>query len=224
MRSASKRIIIILFLLLFFHHKGVAQNSAAGFTLGHNGGLTFRLHGLLSNFAQGFPLSVKLGIGYTAVDPGNAADARSIFINDATNGTPEQSGYVWDFRADLLYPMKWFSPARTYLYAGVRYAFFSGNFKFIGGNEDFDVTSTPWGIGAGLEMHFKMTDRLDLTTTAGVDYYLDSELEGHDTTYSPDGEHINPREDYGYEEADQAINQPKVELLLMVGFNYHFGR
>ena len=224
MRKLNKQIVLVLFLLLLFHHQGSAQNSAVGFTLGHNGGLTFRFHGLLSDFAQGFPLSVKLGIGYTSVDPGNAADARRIFINDATNGTPEQGGRVWDFRADLLYTMKWFSPARTYLFAGVRYALFSGNFKFIGGNEDFDVTSNPWGIGAGIEMHFKMTNQIDLVTTAGLDYYLNSELQGHDTTYSPDGENINPRPGYSYKDADKAVHQPKVELLLMVGLNYHLGK
>ena len=224
MKTSMKRTLFSFFLVFFLYDHGASQTTAVGFSLGHNGGLSVKIHGLISNFAEGFPMAVKLGIGYTSVDPGNAADARRIFINDATNGTPEQGGRVWDFRADLLYSMKWFSPVRTYLFAGVRYALFSGNFKFIGGNEDFDVTSNPWGFGAGIEMHFKMTNQIDLVTSAGLDYYLNNELQGHDTTYSPDGENINPRPGYSYKDADKAVNQPKLEFLVLVGLNYHFGK
>jgi hypothetical protein len=217
-----KNWLILLFILFgLFYRQGFAQNAAVGFSIGHNGGLSFKIHGILSNFAQGFPLAFKLGIGYTPVDPGNAADARRIFINDATNGTPEKSGSVWDFRGDLLYRMKWFPPAHSFIYAGIRYATFSSDFKFVGGNEDFEVTSDHWGIGTGLEIHFPINKRLDLISTAGIDYYLNSELKGHDTVYSPDGENINPRNEYSYTDADKAINQPKIEFLLMIGLNFH---
>jgi hypothetical protein len=219
-----KKLEVLFSLLIFAQSQGIAQTTAVGFSLGHNGGPGVKIHGLISDFAQGFPLSAKVTIGYTSVNPGNAADARRIFINDATNGTPEQSGRTWDFRGDFLYKMKWFSPARTYIYAGVRYVSFLGNFKFIGGNEDFDVTSNQWGIGTGLEMYFPISARMDLVSTAGIDYFIASELQGHDTTYSPDGENINIQHDYTYTDADRAINQPTVEFLIMIGLNYHLGR
>jgi hypothetical protein len=217
------KLLMLLFLWSFvLTRPGYSQKSAVGVALGHNGGPGIKVNGLISDFAEGFPLAVKLGIGYTSVDPGNAAEARSIFINDATNGTPEQSGWVWDFRADLLYKLKWFAPAQTFLYAGIRYASFTGNFKYIGGNEDFDVTSAPWGFGTGMEIYFRISKRIDLVTTAGIDYYLDSDLTGHDTVYSPDGENINSRLDYTYQDADDAINQPGLNLLVLIGLSYRF--
>jgi hypothetical protein len=39
-------------------------------------------------------------LAYTNMNPGNPADARKIFINDATNGDPEKSGWMWDVRFD----------------------------------------------------------------------------------------------------------------------------
>jgi len=223
MKKSFRQILLPLFIATSICNQGMAQTAAVGFSIGHNGGLSVKIHGLLSNFAQGFPLAVKLGIGYTSVDPGNAADARRIFINDNTNGTPEQSGHIWDFRGDLLYKMNWFPPAQSFIYAGIRYASFSGDFKYVGGNEDFEVVSDPWGIGAGLEIHFPMNNRLDLVSTVGIDYYINSELQGHDTVYSPDGENINAHHDYTYTDADKAINQPKIEFLIMIGINYHLG-
>lgn len=104
---------------------------------------------------------------------------------------------------------------------GPRYAFFKGNFKYVGGNEDFDVTSNQWGLGTGLESTFAMTRKMDLLIGGGIEYYFRSTLKGHDTAYSPDGQDVNPREDYTYGEANAAINQPGFELRLMIGFQYH---
>ena len=95
-------------------------------------------------------------MGHTRLDPGIAADARKIFINDATNGTPEKSGWMWDLRMDFLYRLRILGLQDAYAYAGVRYSMFTGNFKYIGGNEDFDVTSNQWGWGAGVKASFPM--------------------------------------------------------------------
>ena len=111
---------------------------------------------------------------------------------------------------------------RAYIYGGPRYSMFTGNFAFIGGNEVFDITSNQWGLGLGLKAYFAMGSRVDFVTSAGFDYYFASDITGHDTVYNPDGENINPRNDYTYETADDAINNPKFELLFLVGINYHF--
>ena len=99
---------------------------------------------------------------------------------------------------------------------------FTGNFVFIGGNEDCDITSNQWGLGLGLKAYFEMSNRFDFVTSVGFDYFFSNTLSGHDTEYSPDGENVNGRNDYTFDDADDAINQPKLQPRLMVGVNYHF--
>ncbi len=67
-----------------------------------------------------------------------------------------------------------------------------------------------------------MNNQFYFITSAGFDYYFSSELSGHDTRYSPDGEDVNTRNDYTYDDADNAINNPTFQLRLLVGVNYHF--
>jgi hypothetical protein len=62
----------------------------------------------------------------------------------------------------------------------------------------------------------------DLVLSSAIDYYLNSSIQGHDTAYYPNNENINPKHGYTYSVADQAINQPKLLLRVMVGFNYRF--
>ena len=111
---------------------------------------------------------------------------------------------------------------------GPRYSSFRANFKYIGGNEDFDVTSRQFGLGLGVESHFKMNAKLDLVVLAGVDYFFDNTLIGHDTQYSPDDDNVNARNDnengdveFTYKDADKAIKQPELMPRFMLGINYH---
>jgi hypothetical protein len=190
------------------------------FLSGYNRGLGFQANGQIAGFAEGFPFVVRFGAGYTMTEPGKALDSRHIFINDASNGTPEKKGWIWDLRLDLLYPIL----NRIYLSGGVRYSAFTANFRFVGGNEDFNVTTNQWGVGLGFEGFFPMGRRIDLVISPGVDYFFPSRMTGHDTSYSPDGENINPRRNYTYHNADDAVNQPKLMPRLMVGFAYWLGR
>jgi len=196
---------------------------SAGFVGGYKGGTGLSLSGRVDNFARNFPLSLKLGLGYSAVEPGNAAEARRIFINNATNGIPDKSGRVWDFRLDFMYPVKVAGMRRAFLLAGPRYNSFVGNFKYIGGNEDFDVKSNQWGIGVGAESYFAISRIVDLVVSAGYEYFPAAKLSGHDTSYSPDDDNINAREDFTFDDADEAIDQPKHRLLFMLGLSYTFG-
>lgn len=223
MKISIKRILPFTVLMIFFSAFSARSADFSGeFIAGYNGGLGFQLNFVTANFARDFPMNIQLGLAYTSMNPGNAADARKIFINDATNGDPEKSGWMWDVRFDFLYQVKWLSLQRAYLYGGPRYAMFTANFNFIGGNEDFYITSDQWGIGLGLKAYFAMSNRFDFITSAGFDYYFSSTLSGHDTRYSPDGEDVNARNDYTYDDADNAINNPTFQLRLLVGINYHF--
>lgn len=196
-------------------------------SLGYNNGIGGRAHVTLFNFLQDSPLNLRFELGYTTLNPGNAADARRIFINNATNGTPEKKGHIYDYRLDFMVPVK--SYKNFFLNAGPRYSSFKGNFKFVGGNEDFDITSTQWGIGLGGTKLYTISPKFDFEVQAGFDYFIPNTLTGHDTSYSPDNENVNERDDnqnnnepFTYSEADDAVRQPKYMPHLLVGISYKF--
>jgi hypothetical protein len=213
-----KKYFLILLLPVFYLN---ATNFHGSFMTGYNGGLSFEAAGRLSQFASDFPLQMRFSIAYTYVkNPGHALDARHIFINDNSNGDPEKSGHYWDFGFDFLYKISLLKMKSAYVYFGPHYSAFTGNFNFVGGNEDFDITSGQWGLAAGLMSFFPINTDWSFAVSGGLTYYFPSELSGHDTTYSPDGEHINARDPYGYGDANDAINQPNLEFRIMIGLSY----
>jgi len=197
-----------------------ATEFSAGILAGYSAGLGVRGTGTLSHFAQGFPLALEVSVGYSTRDAGIPLDARRVFINDNTNGTPTKNGSRWDFRMDFLYKVGLLGMRDAYLYVGPRYSMFTATFDFVGGNEVFNISSTQWGFGAGLKAGFAVSPRVSFILTGGLDYYSSASLEGHDTSYSPDGLVINGRNDYTYTDADAAINQPKIEPVGMLGISY----
>ena len=82
--------------------------------------------------------------------------------------------------------------------------------------------SNQWGLGLGAKGLFAISTKIDLTVTAGFDNYFENTLKGHDTSYSPDGLEVNGRNDYTFEDADRAVNQPEFIPLLMLGVAYRF--
>lgn len=56
----------------------------------------------------------------------------------------------------------------------------------------------------------------------GLDYYAPGTLYGHDTAYSPDGQNVNPRDGFGWSDADAAIEQPGLVGRVMAGLRYRF--
>ena len=108
------------------------------------------------------------------------------------------------------------------IYGGVRHGYYNSHFEYIGGNETFDVTSNSWGLGGGLESSFPVSPRVSLMFSVGADYYFRSLLSGHDTYYRPNGDDLHAKEDYTYDDADEAIAQPDVEARLMFGVTYKF--
>lgn len=220
-----KKVLLILFVVLFTSFSTILSQNfssrttfAGGIQAGYNNGIGLQGNLTLKNLAEGFPFNIKLGIGFSYMDPGIPLKAREIFINDATNGVPEKSGRLIDIRADFLYGIG----ARTYFYAGPRFAMFTGNFDFVGGNEDFDVTSKQWGAGVGVENYFRISPMLDFVLSFGYDYFFPNTLYGHDTSYSPDGQNINDRKGFTFTDADDAVNQPKHNVKAMVGLSYNF--
>jgi hypothetical protein len=190
--------------------------------LGYYGGVGLHASAIASNFAQDFPFSVRLGLGYSRVASGDAWAARRVFINNNTNGTARSNARVWDARLDVLYPVKILNLKRTSLFAGPRHSNFDAYFEYIGGAETFDVKSKHWGLGGGIETAFALSPRVDLLLSVAGDYYFRSTLGGHDTYYRPNGDDTHPIDDYTYKDADAAIKQPEVLTRLMIGWAYRF--
>ena len=69
---------------------------AIGFSTGYNRGLGFQANFTALKPIESLPMHLRVGIGYTTLDPGNSSDARRIFINNATNGVPEKKGKAFD--------------------------------------------------------------------------------------------------------------------------------
>lgn len=210
-----KRLMLIGAMLIGF--ATYAADFSVSALTGYQGGMSFKASGTVSRFAQGFPLAFELALGYTHVNPGDPLLARKVFINEATNGTPEKSGHIWEFGFNFLIPVRPFGMENAYAYIGVRRAFFIGSFTYVGGNEAFDVTTDPWGWGAGLRATFPMGRNIGLIMTGGFNHYPSATLTGHDTAYGPDGEMVNREKNYTYSDADAAVNQPKIQGVFMVG-------
>lgn len=192
---------------------------SGGFQLGLNNGIGGHLNIKISHFADNFPLAAKISVGLSYPDAGDPMAARRIFINNNTNGVPQKSGRVYDFSLDFLYKKSVLGLRRNYFYMGPRYTSFLADFVYVGGNEDFEVTSNQWGVGIGVENYFRVISTIDLVLNFGYDYYISETLYGHDTSYNPNGQDINPRENYKFKDADDAINQPKHQLKALIGLS-----
>lgn len=202
---------------------GSAPYVSGGVALGYDTGLPIQGHLLIADLAEGFPLKLRFRISRSfLLDAGSPEEARHVFINENTNGVPTKSAGHWVLGFDLMHKVDLLSLKEAFVYAGVGYSRFTSTFKFIGGNEFFDVHANQWGLDAGVESHFRMNPRIDLISSVGAAYFFPATLEGHDAAYRPNGEMINQRGDYTYDDADHAINQPKLQLKLLIGMNYHF--
>ncbi len=59
---------------------------------------------------------------------------------------PEEKAKAFDYRLDFLWSSSLLNLEEAYLVVGPRYSSYTANFKYVGGNEDFDVTSKQFGL------------------------------------------------------------------------------
>jgi hypothetical protein len=92
---------------------------------------------------------------------------------------------------------------------------------------------TGYNAGLGFQLNaivsqfaegFPFKAKSALAISPGIDYFFPGALSGHDTSYSPNGENINPRYGFSYADADRAIHQPKLVPRFLVGFAFRYGR
>lgn len=100
------------------------SNFSTGFFTGYNSGLGFQANLTAHKPLESSNIDIRFGVGYTSLDPGNSADARRVFINNATNGVPEEKGKSFDYRLDVLIPSSIFNFKESYLLFGPRYSSF----------------------------------------------------------------------------------------------------
>ncbi len=215
--------IFMLFLLLspvYLYSLQLSQELAVGYY--DNLGITLGLR----IDEQDFPVFAQGRIGTTyQMDPGNADDARLIFINGNQGGSVEEYGQSFLFALDLGWKAYSRDSMRLELVVSGLVNRYNANFAYIGDNEDFTVKTTAFGFGLGGNLRILLSERRSsLIVKCGMEFFPDTKFEAHGTYYyNPDNEDDNPREDYTYEDADKAVNQPGFRPYVMVGIVYPIG-
>ena len=206
----SKNLISIVLLVLLTAAAG-AMDLYEEFRFGYGNDFAAELGFRITDISPELPLSLKASGGYIRqISAGNADDARAIFINDATNGTPSEYGESWYYGVTIGYTIFSGDTFQVEAFGVGRQNIYNAFFVFTGGNEAFRVTTTQFGVGGGAELVFSGDGgTAEFALSGGVEYYFPSRIDSHGTYfYTPDGTDSRPRNDYTYEDADAAINQP----------------
>jgi hypothetical protein len=104
--QVPRGLVLSLLLLLGQASGSRAASCEAGLAFGANAG-TAAMAGLtISGLSATSPIRLRTSLGYSSRNPGRAEEARRVFINEATGGTPEKHGSLWSFGLDLLLPLK----------------------------------------------------------------------------------------------------------------------
>jgi hypothetical protein len=188
--------------------------------LGYQQGFGIRATGEAADLVHGAPLGLAFSVAYVFMDPGSPEAARSIFINDATNGTPETSAHTWTLGLNAVYYLHVPGVDRLGIFLGPRFSSFSGRFKYFGGNEDFYVTTDEWGLGTGIQCSIPLSPHWGIGLSLGFDWYPSATLYGHDTSYSTSGTIVNGRAGYTWTDANAAVNQPQYVPSLLIGVSW----
>jgi hypothetical protein len=189
---------------------------------GENNGFGTRAAFGVYQLNRNYPLFFETGVSFSYQgDPGSAEDARKVFINDNAGGDIEEFGTTVILSADLGYRFWGNRDLSSSLFGGPRYSFYRANFIYNGDNEEFAVKHDAPGLGAGLRTDLRITNDLTIFLKGGIDYFFQTKLHGHgEFTYNPNDKDNNPRNDYTYEDADKAVNQPYISPAISFGVSY----
>lgn len=219
-----KKLLLIAIIMLPFslYPLSLQQELAVGYY--DDLGITLGLR--LEDEKSHFPVYIqgRLGITYQ-FDPGNAEDARKIFINDNQGGNIQEHGQSYLLALDLGWKILQKDSLQLELNVSGIMNHYNAHFAFIGNNEAFIVRTTAMGIGLGGGMNLDISDsQTSLIIKGGVEYFPKSRIDAHGTYYyTPDGNDDKTRQDYGYSDADGSINQPVFRPYMMVGIIFPIG-
>lgn len=226
----KKNIVLFLFLSSFstvFSLNIPKSSFLIGLDTGFQNGYGIGAHMGLYNLDDQLPIGFNGGMFWSyQSNPGNANDARHIFINDNEGGTVEESGSSFLFYLNGLYDFYRYKTMDFLVYLGPRYSFYKANFTFIGDNEDFSVKTNQFGLGFGIQPVIKASKKIFIHFNIGMDYFFASRIEAHgEYYYNPDSQDDNPRtapngKDYTYSDANKSINDPSTEFILKASISY----
>lgn len=182
----------------------------------------------LGEIFEKVPLGLELELGYSWTRKGDATLACQVFINQNQNNNREtiSSGGVLDLGFNATYPLiQKYGPIKFVGFGGLRYARWAVRHQYVNGNEDFDVVSHVWGMGAGLRGETELSKNFGAFLQLGLDFYFRSSIYGHDATYYPDNANINARDNgagytYTYEDALRATTIPRLRPRVMLGIKF----
>ena len=218
--------VILTALLLLMSFSLFALEPYHEISIGYYGDTGVSIALRLEEESASFPFFIQARGGYIyQLDPGNATDARQIFINDNTGGNIEKFGESYLATLDLGW--KWAPEDKLFVeftLSGLL-NYYQAHYAFIGNNESFTVSTTPFGIGAGAALRLPFNNSgSSLLLKAGGEYFFKSQLDAHGTYYyTPDGQDARPRNDFTYEDADAAVNQPGWRGIVQLAYLYNIG-
>jgi len=173
-----------------------------------------------------FPFFIQGRLAYIyQKDPGDAEEARKIFINDNSGGNIQKNGESYTLGLDLGWKWKKWDNFEVEWVASGLWNNYQGHFAFIGNNEAFAVKSSSFGIGLGGNLRLRFSEsRTSLILKGGAEYFPPTLIDAHGTYYyTPDGQDDKPRNAYSYEDADAAVNQPDFRIFLQIGILFPIG-
>ena len=116
------------------------------------------------------PVFVAVSGGYVRqLSPGQAEDARAIFINDGTGGNIVEFGQSWRYGLDIGYNLISQGTLSVGGFASIHYNAYTASFSFVGDNEAFRVTTDQLGLGGGASAVIgAASDRVRYSLTASL--------------------------------------------------------
>lgn len=217
---------IIALLIIVFPVSIYAVQLYQEFAVGYYNdlGVTLGLRVEDSNSEFPFFLQARIGSIYQ-IEPGNAEEARKIFINDNQGGNIQEFGLSYLTSIDFGWKIQLKNALQLELNISGLVNHYEAHFAFIGNNEAFTVKSTTLGIGIGGSLRIGFSEsRTSVLIKGGLEYFPKSRIDSHGTFfYTPDGSDDNPRNDYTYEDADEAIFQPCLRPYIQIGILFPIG-
>lgn len=171
-----------------------------------------------------FYLQARVGTAYQ-IEPGNAEDARKIFINDNTGGNIEEYGISYFVGLDFGWRLVLKEAIQVELNVSGLWNHYEAHFSFIGNNESFSVKTDALGLGVGGNLRIVFSEKKSsLLVKCGVEFYPKTQIDAHGTYYyTPDGTDDSPRNAYTYDDADESINQPWFRPYIQIGIIFPIG-
>jgi len=181
-----------------------------------------------SDIFTNVPIGAEVELGYSWTPAGNGILARRVFINDNTGGNDDaqSSGGFLDLGINATYLLpQTYGPVKFYAFAGPRFGRYDVRWDYVGGDEDFDITSWVFGLGGGIRGVMPLGKQINAVLQLGIDYYPRSSIYGHDATYYPNNSNVNARTNdqgytYTYQDAENATTVPHIRPRVMVGIQF----